>query len=871
MDYWGILGIEPTEDLIAIRRAYTAQLKHNHPEDNPEGFKELRAAYELARKIVSTGMIAATTDTYLEHVPTDHVDLTTPNEAHSRQDIHMEDLPTGTPKQEDPLMGAVHQFIDRTITLYDDFNSRIRYDLWLELVEDEQFWSIQIREILHTELLMVLSERSWLPISVWRLLDETFEWTENDFQLTEQFASSFLSHVHYQCHSPYELHLEHLQQAVAEGLQVDEYLYLREYARRALIHQDLNIAHEMLGRAYELYEQDPVLLRLIGRYSINVEDWETALHMYSRLAVIFPNDPQILRLLADMLLKGGHTEEALSVNMQLSEAVEPAIYSPALSSAAQCLILLGRHREVIDLYQAALERFPADLELRTRLWQVRNEYELERIANLEAELQANRSPVTEQVEELIELYLKRKQSDKVLSMFAQFGSEVLLSSNAWFQAAQTAYDVDFNLALHYLNQAVDMATEEGSVHQQALYLRTKVNYDLDHYADMIPDGLILKEYMPEEPEVYYYLGEAYRMLGQREQAVANYLLARSLNGQSRYNYGLAFSYYGLEQYEEAATHFEKDIHGGNESAEIYYYLGNSYLMVDRLEEAIACFQACLRIEAMPPALYYLSKTYQRQGKIDLVLSTIELYLNSGDTLYKKEAFGLAADLHFARKNWSVAHDYFLALHKELLDSSILPKMIAICLLAARKFEDAAIWLRKIQHQEPQNPWALLQMIRILAEQKRWEELDTAIVHYYKTVEPAKIDGYSYFYGGLHLYEARKYDVARKMLTRAHEFGLRGDTCSLLSLTYMHLGQGEQALAYAQEAVADRPDHADYIARLQDIEERLSQRGAWFNKLKFNLFQGGLKQTEPLQFPDLLNDEELRPYYNVEVFNDAFFA
>lgn len=88
---------------------------------------------------------------------------------------------------------------------------------------------------------------------------------------------------------------------------------------------------------------------------------------------------------------------------------------------------------------------------------------------------------------------------------------------------------------------------------------------------------------------------------------------------------------------------------------------------------------------------------------------------------------------------------------------------------------------------------------------------------------------------------------------------------------MHLGQGELALVYAREAVADRPDHPDYLARLQDMEERLSQRGAWFNKLKFNIFQMGLKQTVPLQFPDLLNDEELRPYYNVEVFNDVFFA
>ncbi|WP_458460802.1 hypothetical protein [Paenibacillus sp.] len=867
MDYWGILGIEPTEDMNVIKRAYASRLKHNHPEEHPEGFKELRAAYEQARIMASTGAIQPINNEF-EDDCTDH---STQEQQDLTQGIHIEDLHISPPKQEDPLREVVNHFLERAISLYEDFDSRIRYDLWVNLVEDEQFWSIQVRERLHIELLDVLAERSWLPGLVWKLLDDTFGWMDNELALSERFSSSFLSHIRYQSQSLYDLQLEFLHQAAADGLQIDDYLYFREFARRALIHQDLDTAHEMLGKAYAMYEQDPVLLRLIAVYSMNVEDWETALHMYSRLAVILPNEPQILRHLADVLLKCGHAEEALSINMQLSDATEAVIYSPALSSAAQCLIQLGRKNEVIALYKAALERFPADLELRTRLWHVRNEYEQERMTILEEELQNNSQPGTEQIEELIELYRIRKRSDKVISMVEGFGSEVLLSSNAWFTAAQMAYDVDLKLALHYLNQSVAMATEEAFVHQEALYLRTRVNYDLDHYEAVISDGIILKEYMAEEPGVYFYLGESYRMLEEYEQAILNYLQAKTLNGGAGYEFGLAFSYYHLEQYDKAITCFETYMNEGNESADLYHHLGISYMNVDRFRDAAECFEACVSIEMYPSTLYHLFTAYRRQCEFDLALTVIDQYLETGDTSYRGEALGAAADIHFYRKQWSIAHDFLLTFYHDIPESLYLQKMIAVCLLADRKFEEAAKWILKIQDHEPNNPWTLLQMIRIFAELKQWDELDSAMVHYYKTVEPAKIDGYSYFYGGLHLYQARKYDVARKMLTRAYEFGLRGDTCSLLSLSYMHLGQGEPALVYAREAVADRPDHPDYLARLQDMEERLSQRGAWFNKLKFNIFQMGLKQTVPLQFPDLLNDEELRPYYNVEVFNDAFFA
>ena len=85
MDIWSQLGIEATNDIRTIKRAYASKLKLTRPDEHPEAFQDLHYAYKAALH-------------YAAHVqePTDataeHTEIASPDDEHSSTVVFAEEV-----------------------------------------------------------------------------------------------------------------------------------------------------------------------------------------------------------------------------------------------------------------------------------------------------------------------------------------------------------------------------------------------------------------------------------------------------------------------------------------------------------------------------------------------------------------------------------------------------------------------------------------------------------------------------------------------------------------------------------------------------------------------------------------------------------
>ncbi|MCR5120442.1 MAG: tetratricopeptide repeat protein [Lachnospiraceae bacterium] len=156
---WQVLDMEPTKDEKLIKARYRQLLPLHNPEDDAEGFKELREAFDEAIRLINA-----------------------PDEK----------------EEENRPDDAIEHWLDRIREIYPYPEKRIDEELWKDILADDVCVGLDSFEEARERLLVFLMDHHYLPHTVWALIDQCFSVREDKKDLLEKFPSNYLQYVFYQ-------------------------------------------------------------------------------------------------------------------------------------------------------------------------------------------------------------------------------------------------------------------------------------------------------------------------------------------------------------------------------------------------------------------------------------------------------------------------------------------------------------------------------------------------------------------------------------------------------------------------------------------------------------------------------------------------
>jgi hypothetical protein len=296
MDRWSVLGLAPTEDITAIKKAYAKMLKIHHPEEDPEGFQRLREAYDKAIKYAKE--IRTVRDTAVldqDEIPAlDQAAAYTFGNIQYEESIFQEyedmapnetDLDLAEQEYID-IYQLNEEFMQNVRNLYKDFFMRNKAESWVKLLDSQVMWDIHNRESLSYQMLYFLKEHHYLPQEVWRILDNNFAWSQN-YHLYAELEEDFVEYIVNQVNQPFQMSYSYLKEV--EGLNYDAYLECRERAFDSLKEGNIKKMAQYIKEAEEVYSGDPELLYLKGEYLARKRKAKEALAAIEAVLEIIPD------------------------------------------------------------------------------------------------------------------------------------------------------------------------------------------------------------------------------------------------------------------------------------------------------------------------------------------------------------------------------------------------------------------------------------------------------------------------------------------------------------------------------------------------------------------------------------------------------
>ena len=352
---WKILGIEKTKDKDLIRKSYLKKLKNVNPEDDQEGFKELRGAYEKA----------------LEYC--DEPD----------EDDREENDPSKTKLPQNDI----DKWILKVEEIYSDMGLRRDVSKWKAVLNDPICDDLDMEMEASEKLLIFLMTHSYLPQEVWQLIDKRFDYLDNIKALKEHFPENYLDYVAWQINNQGFLAYEYFDGNLKD--RPDEYINKLfelkgaedrgETERLTKLIEELEsfeIRHPFLEveKACYLLLKAGELKELSGNLGSDKEESadvdsdnsielrKQALNIMEELDFEYSANIYIHRIYGEALLANRKTAEAKRAFEEISQNDEGVVNYSALLGIAKCLVVEGDYENAKEQVEDILEEKVQDVD-----------------------------------------------------------------------------------------------------------------------------------------------------------------------------------------------------------------------------------------------------------------------------------------------------------------------------------------------------------------------------------------------------------------------------------------------------------------------------------------------------------------------------